>query len=505
VTVEEFLKRDIRLPSPPAIAVRIIDVVKHDDFSFNQLASIIQSDPALSGRILRVANSSLYAIPRRVSTIEMAVALLGANTLKNIALSFTLPQVFQGCRAERFDFDHLWRRSLTAAVAAQLLSQNTGFNSDETFITSLLQDIGVATMFAMAPDDYSAVLDEKAASGLPVSEVERHLFGFDHQEVGAHLLKMWGLSDRVYVPIRHHHEPDSAPAPLKPLCNLLLASDRLSAVYHGSSSVKNVLNVKELLSSLFGLNEEQAVGLIDKVAENSIDLMSQFNLDPGQLKPFTQILQEANEELSRLGLSYEMVVMELRENKRKAERLAAELKAANEKLREVAFKDALTGLYNYRYLQESLVQEIGRANRYHHPLGLILVDLDQFKVVNDRYGHRVADDCLKLISARIAQTSRASDIVARYGGDEIAIALPETNLETTAAKAEVCRAAIESMEIQAGSATIRVTISVGVAVYDPNNPVSKDKLLESADQALYHSKHEGRNRVTVWEPVEVIR
>src|SRR5262249_44067841 len=126
VTVEEFLKQDVRLPSPPSIAVRIIDVVKHDDFSFNQLASIIQSDPALAGRILSVANSSLYALPRKVSTIEMAVAVLGANTLKNIALSFTLPQVFQGSRAERFDFDHFWRRSITAAVAAQLLSQNAG-------------------------------------------------------------------------------------------------------------------------------------------------------------------------------------------------------------------------------------------------------------------------------------------------------------------------------------------------------------------------------------------
>src|SRR5215470_12501892 len=106
--VQQFLKSDVRLPSPPAIAVRLIEAVKSDNFSFGQLGSIIGSDQALSGRILRLANSQLYSLPRSVGTLDRAVAVLGVNALKNIALSFTLPQVFQGFRAERFDFDRLW-------------------------------------------------------------------------------------------------------------------------------------------------------------------------------------------------------------------------------------------------------------------------------------------------------------------------------------------------------------------------------------------------------------
>src|SRR4051812_9548641 len=96
--LEELLKDDIRLPSPPAIAVRILDVVRGDDFSFVDLANVIQTDPALTGRILRFANSSFYSLSRNVTSIETAVAVLGVNAVKNIALSFILAQSFPRSR-----------------------------------------------------------------------------------------------------------------------------------------------------------------------------------------------------------------------------------------------------------------------------------------------------------------------------------------------------------------------------------------------------------------------
>src|SRR4051794_18088659 len=104
-SVEELLKKEIRLPSPPTIAVRIVDLIKREDFSFKQLASIIEADPALVARILRLANSSFYATRKSVSSIEKAIAVLGVNSLTNIALSFILSEVFRGQRGTRFDFD----------------------------------------------------------------------------------------------------------------------------------------------------------------------------------------------------------------------------------------------------------------------------------------------------------------------------------------------------------------------------------------------------------------
>jgi diguanylate cyclase (GGDEF)-like protein len=498
--VEQLLQDEVKLPSPPTIAVRILEVVRRDDFSFVDLAQVIQTDPALAGRVLRVANSSFYSLSRNVTTIETAVAIMGVNAVKNIALSFILAQAFQGPRGERFDFERLWRRSITAAVAAQLISKAIGFRSDETFIASLLQDIGIATLAVLRKDDYLAVLDEKTVTGLPVTTVEKKVFGFDHQEVGAELLRIWGLPDSVYLPIRHHHDVDRAPQAIRSLCAVLWASDRLSAIYHGTGISKNVRACKEILAQRFGLNEDSASALIDAVAEKATELLSQFSNDHVKLLPFSQILQEANSELSRLNFSYDMLLIEYKEAVRRAERLASDLKSTTEKLRHAAYHDRLTGLYNRQYFEESIEREIVRSRRYQHPLSLLMFDIDQFKTINDTYGHHCGDIVLKTISQMILQGTRRSDIVARYGGEEFAILLPETSLASAVTKGESCRSVIGATEIEADGNPIRLTISIGIAACAPSQHTRADSLIRAADEALYLSKRQGRNRITIWDP-----
>jgi diguanylate cyclase (GGDEF)-like protein len=498
-SVEKLLQYEVKLPSPPTIAVRILEVVRRDDFSFVELAQVIQTDPALTGRVLRIANSSFYSFSRTVTSIETAVAVMGVNAVKNIALSFILAQAFQGPRGERFDFDRIWRRSITAAVAAQLISKAIGFKSDETFIASLLQDIGIATLAVLKKDEYLAVLDEKAVTGLPVTAVERRIFGFDHQEVGAELLRTWGLPEGVYLPIRYHHDVDSAPQSIRALCTVLWASDRLSAIYHGTGIARNVKTAKEILSKRFGLNDTQAGGLIDEVAEKATELFTQFSDEKVKILPFSQILQEANAELSRLNMSYDMLLVEYKEAVKRAERLAADLKTTSEKLRHAAYHDSLTGLHNRQFFQEAIEREIHRSRRHQHTLSLIMFDIDQFKTINDTYGHHSGDIVLKTIAQMILHGTRRSDTVVRYGGEEFAILLPETSLTNAVTKAESCRASISATAIEADGKHIRVTISVGVASCSPSQQTTAESLIQAADQALYLSKRNGRNRVTAWD------
>lgn len=484
------------MPSPPAIAVRILDLVKRDSSSFRELGEIIQADPALTSRILRLANSGFYAMPRKVANMDTALAVLGGNALKNIALSFIIAQVFQGKRGDRFDFTKLWRRSVTSAVAGQLVASEIGFKSDDIFITTLLQDIGIGAMFLCRRNDYLTVIDEKEVTGRAVNTVEQEIFEFDHQEVGAVLLKNWGLPENIYLPIRHHHEPDSAPLQMKPLCEVIRASDRLSAVYYGSGSVKNVRRAKEYLSRTFDLNDARATRLIDSVAQKSEEVLGQFNIESPKLQSYSQILQKANEELSKLNFSCETLIIEFKETQQKAEHLAAELKAANARLRDAAFRDDLTGLYNHRFFHEALQGELASAGRYRHAVSVILFDVDNFKAINDTYGHQSGDVVLKAIGQYLSKTTRTSDIAARYGGDEFVVLLRDTDVAGARIRADFICAEISGTPIQADGFTVEITISVGVAGYNQKVPVTKDQLINLADKAMYQAKHDGRNRVS---------
>lgn len=165
----------------------------------------------------------------------------------------------------------------------------------------------------------------------------------------------------------------------------------------------------------------------------------------------------------------------------------------------LANTDGLTGLYNYRSFQERLDQEVERAQRYHRPLSLIMVDIDYFKAYNDTHGHLGGDSVLAAVAQALQQTSRTSDIVARYGGEEFVLVLPETDVIKAEVLGHRLREQIEKRifpgEEQLPGKTL--TISVGVTSYLP--PDTKEALIQKADMALYQAKREGRNRVVIWQ------
>jgi len=396
-----------------------------------------------------------------------------------------------------FDFDFFWKRAITAADAADLTAALVKQKKDDTFVTALLQDIGILILYSYRPNDYLKVLDEKKTTGLPVQEIEKKLLGFDHPELGAEVLKGWGLPENIHVPIRFHHSRDGVPAEYRVQKEILLLSDKLSSVYHGTRTVGRIHEIKEILERSFGKKAGDVDSLIDAVADKSIEIISSFEIHPGNMKPFSQILQETNEELSNLSISNVYLMLELKQAKEKAERLAHDLKDANEKLRELASRDGLTGLYNHRFFQEALTQEIARARRYGRPFALVMFDIDLFKKINDTYGHPCGDEVLRCLSKTVGNLVRTSDVVARYGGEEFAIILPETDIEGATILAERVREAVEKLEIIARGIRVKVTVSLGITGYIQGARVAeKAHVIALADKALYISKQSGRNKVT---------
>jgi diguanylate cyclase (GGDEF)-like protein len=161
-----------------------------------------------------------------------------------------------------------------------------------------------------------------------------------------------------------------------------------------------------------------------------------------------------------------------------------------------AITDELTELANRRYFMETLETELRRAERFDEPLALVFADLDDFKRVNDRFGHHVGDDVLRAFADVVRKRVRAIDLGARLGGEEFAVLLLETDLVGAEALAESLRSAVESLEVRvAGGGAVKVTASFGVAAYPETH--TADELMTAADRALYRAKREGKNRVSI--------
>jgi diguanylate cyclase (GGDEF)-like protein len=179
-----------------------------------------------------------------------------------------------------------------------------------------------------------------------------------------------------------------------------------------------------------------------------------------------------------------------------AMRSEAALASSREELREMSLSDPLTGVRNRRALFEVAEREAPRRARYGGGVALLMVDVDHFKPVNDSHGHLVGDEVLKRVARAIEGEVRASDLVARFGGEEFAVLLLEVDAEEARTSAERIRAAIAGVEVLAPAGTVRVTASVGVALAEREG-FEMDALARRADDALYRAKREGRDRVAV--------
>lgn len=176
------------------------------------------------------------------------------------------------------------------------------------------------------------------------------------------------------------------------------------------------------------------------------------------------------------------------------------LHGENETLVRLAAKDGLTGLYNHAYIKERLKQELYRCQRYDHPLSLLMIDIDDFKSINDSYGHVVGDRVLKTLSMLMQDIVRPSDITGRYGGEEFLVILPQTDSEHSLVVAERIRKNIEFYEFEvhpSKSKISQVTVSIGLCTF-PDHGQSPEDLIAFADESLYVAKKEGKNRVSIF-------
>lgn len=173
-----------------------------------------------------------------------------------------------------------------------------------------------------------------------------------------------------------------------------------------------------------------------------------------------------------------------------------ELEVSNSRLKEFSFKDEVTGLYNRRFFSVRLEEEVSRCRRFNHPVSVVLVDLDDFKVINDELGHQAGDDTLREVAQLLLKHSRGINVICRYGGDEFAVLLVETSKGGARLYADRIRQVLATHPFAHGR---RVTASFGVASLPEDVAPVTDELIRAADDALYAAKRGGKNRVEGFE------
>lgn len=170
-------------------------------------------------------------------------------------------------------------------------------------------------------------------------------------------------------------------------------------------------------------------------------------------------------------------------------------------IEELNQRDGLTGLYNRKFFDELITQEILSARRYKRPLTLAMIDVDKFKLINDTHGHAAGDTVLRNLAAKMKSLLRASDTICRYGGEEFVLILPNITFENSSALLDRLRRAIEILETDiSGGIKVCVTVSVGLAALQEG--LTAGQLVNRADESLYSSKHSGRNRVTCYRELQ---
>ncbi len=495
--MEARLKRAHNLPSPPGVALRIIELAQSPSVDLGQIADTISADPALSVKLLRIANSPLYALRRRCDNLQQTLSLLGLNAALTLALSFSMVKGLDKEEgATRLDYGYFWRRSLLAAAAARQLALRLklGSASEELFLCALLQDIGMLALDRLDPELY-ANFGSPLSDHKKVTEYERRQLDDDHAEVGRWLLEAWQLPESIVESVGLSHSPfhecDNQAKQTRIRC-LALSGTAADCLLAGEG--EQGLLFQELACAAeqsIGMDNNTVEEMLTAVGEQMHDLESLFEMDLLNHVDLEGITDQAREAMMVRNLQ---MLEEVRQLRSTAENLEQRAQLAEEQGR----RDALTGRFNRAYLDKAVKEEFKRAAEQGWPLSVAFADLDHFKNVNDNYGHAVGDQVLKRSAELIEQHVRQADLVARYGGEEFVILLPGSDGHATQAVAERIVNAFRGCEHEtADGMRFTVTISIGIASQNTVTHFESPKeLLLAADQALYQAKSQGRNRAS---------
>jgi two-component system, cell cycle response regulator len=486
------------IPSPPTVVLRVLDQASKPDCTIGDLCQLIQMDPGLSGRVLRIVNSALFGLSRPVTSIQRALAVVGLNSTRLLMLAISFPEAQQKMRGiDAVVMQRYWKASVAGAIVARELAHRlrAGDPEDDT-VAGLLRDLGELVLQQLMPEAYQNVLDQPAEMLIHgKSELEEAHCGLTHAEVSAFILDRWRLPAEISEAIRNHHQPDSgiysSDAAKARAYRLHFATRAAEILLHPDQPLV-LKELRELAQNKYQMSIDQLNEFLLPLGKKITDFAALLQIDMGEFSDYREILSRASEELVNLMIATNLDSRRAAETSRKAESEARHW-------RQEAVFDPLTRVFNRRYLESKMREFFERTQMETTPFGLLFLDLDGFKPLNDRFGHPFGDLVLQRVADCLSQHVRQGDIVARYGGDEFCVLTGSIDQVGLHSFSQRIWTKINELTIKQGDCSGKVGASIGTVYFDPDSRWDcVEQILAAADQAMYQAKAQGKNRVVFW-------
>ncbi|MEW4526322.1 GGDEF domain-containing protein [Maioricimonas sp. JC845] len=494
-----------RLPSLPTVAVQVVQAFSDPDVGVQEIAQILRTDPAITGKILQAANSSRFATGRQISDIHRALMILGKKVVSSLALSFSLAEASMNNGPHVEYFKSFWLQSFVQGLTSELLAESEpSISNGEAFTVGLLASVGRLAMLKGMSDDYIPCVDAALELGLPVHEIETERLPFTSTEVSVDLLGQWKLPEYFRAAVELQHTPTSAMSQVfdsqdSRMPHIVAVAVAVGEYFAGGQRGLALARLYEMMEQLLERPASGVDELLEDVRKRLEENASLFEIDLAQLGTPMELLADAMQQLSFLAATS---VLEEDPQQRAPSELMEENGRLRKRVAELTRQssiDPLTSVFNRAYFSRRIGEEIAVASIQSESIGLLIADVDRFKQVNDTYGHLMGDAVLREVAQTLQNTIRGNDFVARFGGEEFVVLVRSADLDGLVALGERLREAVASTQIEFDGLTISVTISVGGALGLPTDRPHRfeESLFASADASLYSAKNSGRNRVIV--------
>ena len=486
------------LPTTVAVAMKFVELGKNPDPDPAAYAQVISGDTSLSVKLLSLANSPWFGIRNKVTSVRMAVNLLGLGTVRTLAISYCMAGLHNELRLSHEEAGMFWEAALCKAVAAREYAQRVDPQlADEAFVAGMFQDFALSVMYAEARKAYLEVLENPSHGIEAQMQKERDLFRLDHCEVGRILAQKLDLPEVFADSVALHHEHERLAEVMEnpTLADAVYVASLFPHVLNHWSS-KDADRLCEFVGERAPGGQEGAVGFLDTVQEQFNTMYHFFEDKDAPETRLAELMVDAAKHQADQTTCLVRTVNELMRESLSAGLEITQLAQKNDQIAQKARHDALTGVLNRETFTSDAEDAIAKTQRYGTSLSVVYLDIDRFKSINDRLGHAFGDRALVHVADCMKQAMRSQDLVARMGGDEFVMLLCDYQ-EPDAY--QLVRAVLERVRhapIREGGDEATIALSAGLLYIRPSSQVGRlDTLIHAADRLMYEAKNAGGNRV----------